>query len=58
MISNSCIQSEAEMMGLDMSSSFSHSHEQKHLSSKLKDTSLVSKLVKGLAILLKSLMNR
>ena len=57
MISNGYVQSGAEMMGADISSSFSLSHVRKYSSSKLKGTSLVSKLVKSLVILIKFLMN-
>jgi len=58
MILNGLVQSGAEKMGAEISSYLSFFHDLKHLSSKLKDMSFASRLVKGLAILLKFLMNR
>ena len=51
MILNGYIQSGAEMIGAEVSSFFSLSYEQKHSLLKLKGTSSLSKLVKGLAIM-------
>jgi len=58
MISNDLIQLGAEMIGADISSYLSFSHDLKYPSSKSKGSSFASRLVKGLAILLKSLINR
>ena len=57
MISNGCVQLGAEMIGADIRSCLSFSQDLKHPSLKSKGTSFASRLVKGLAILLKSLMN-
>ena len=56
MISNSLNQSGADMIGAGISSLLSFSQEFIHLLSKVKDTSLANRLVKDLAILLKSLI--
>ena len=56
-ISKGLDQSGDEMIGAEISSNFSFSHALRYLSSKMKGTSLVKKFVRGLAILLKSLMN-
>jgi len=57
MISNSWVQSGAKIIGADISSCLSFSHDLKHPLSKSKGTFFASRLVKGLAILLKSLTN-
>ena len=57
MISNDLDQSSADMIGAEISSLLSFSQEFIHLASKVKDTSLANRLVKGLAILLKSMIN-
>jgi len=56
-ISSGLNQSGIEMIGAKINSFLSFSQEVIHLSSKVKDTSLVKRLVKVLAILLKSLIN-
>ena len=53
MISNGLDQSGADMIGAKISSLLSFSQEFIHSVSKVKDTSLANRLVKGLAILLK-----
>jgi len=58
MISNSLVQSGAEIIGADISFYLSFSHDVKHPSLKSKGTLFASRLVKGLAILLKFLINR
>jgi len=57
MISNNLDQFGAEIIGPEISSILSFSHVVRHPSSKMKSTSLAKRLVKGLAILLKFLMN-
>ena len=57
MISKGLDQSEGEMIGAEISSNFNFSHALLHLLSKMKGTSLAKRFVRGLAILLKSLMN-
>ena len=57
MISNGLDQSGADMIGAEISSLLRVSQEFIHSASKVKDTSLANRLVKGLAILLKSLIN-
>ena len=57
MISNGLDQSGADMIGVEISSFFRFSQEFIHSASKVKDTSLANRLVKGLAIFLKSLIN-
>ena len=58
MISNGLDQSGTDMIGAEISSLLSFSQEFIHsAASKVKDTSLANRLVKGLAILLKSLIN-
>ena len=57
MISNGFDQSSAEMIDTEISSFFSFSQALRHPLSKVKNTSLAKMLVKGLVILLKSLMN-
>ena len=57
MISNGFNQSGADMIGAEISFLLSFSQEFIHSASKVKDTFLANKLVKGLAILLKSLIN-
>jgi len=57
MISNGLDQFSTDMIGAEISSFLSFSQEFIHLASKVKDTSLANRLVKGLAILLKSLIN-
>jgi len=58
MISNGCAQLRAKIIGVEISSYLSFPHDLKHSSLKSKGTSFASRFVKGLAILLKSLMNR
>ena len=57
MISNGLDQSGADMIDAEIRSLLSFSQEFLHSASKVKDTSLANKLVNGLAILLKSLIN-
>jgi len=57
MISNSLVQSGAEMIGAEISSHFNLSQAFRHPSSKWKGTSLANRFVKDLAILLNSFMN-
>ena len=57
MISNSLDQSGADMIDAEISSLLSFSQEFIHSASKVKDTFLANRLVKDLAILLKSLIN-
>ena len=56
-ISNGLDQSEAEMIGGEISSFLSFFLAIRHPLSKVRGTSLAKKLIKGLAILLKSLIN-
>ena len=53
MISKGLDQFGGEMIGAEISFNFSFSHALRHLSSKMKGTSLAKRFVKGLAILLK-----
>jgi len=57
MISNDFYQSGTEMISAEMSSFLSFSQAIRHPLSKVKGTYLTKRLVKGLAILLKSLIN-
>jgi len=57
MILNGLDQSGGEIMGGEISFILSLSQALRHSSSKMKGTSLAKRLVKGLAVLLKSLMN-
>ena len=57
MISNGLDQSGADMIGVEINSFLSFFQEFINSSSKVKDTSLAKRLVKGLAMLLKSLIN-
>ena len=57
MTSNGLEQSGAEIMGVEISYILSFSQALRHSTLKMKGTSLGKRLVKGLAILLKSLMN-
>ena len=57
MISNGLDQSEKEMIGAKMSSFLSFSQALRHLLLKVKGTFLAKRLVMGLAILLKFLIN-
>ena len=56
-ISNGLDQSGTEIIATGINSILSFSHALRHSSSKMKGTSLAKRLVKGLAILLKFLMN-
>jgi len=57
MISNGLDQSGGEIMGAEISSILNSFQALRQLSSKMKGTPLAKKLVKGLAIFLKFLMN-
>ena len=57
MISNGLDQSGTDMIGAEISFLLSFSQEFIHSASKVKNTSLANRLVKGIAILLKSLIN-
>ena len=57
MISNGLDQSGVDIIGVEINSFLSFFQAFINLSSKVKDTSLTKRLVKGLATLLKSLIN-